>query len=738
MRASVAMGRAVAKRVASTIEEQAHVEDAIRAGRPLDAEDDQHRKEGFIARVLEVDRRTARRIANYEDPKRLHLTPAQQAGAESLQGLTVDFVPIGFLDLARAASRSVARVATRDGQALGTGFKVSPHLFVTNHHVVPDASLLDEIALEFNYEDSPQLGALPISRFGLDPRFYRHDPTADLDFALLLIGDRIDGPGSIDDFGFLPLLSTDDKHVMAQFVNIIQHPRGRPKELVCRENRIVARTTTTLIYGADTLPGSSGSPVFNDNFEVIGIHHWGSPHRARRDSETLRLPTVGNEAIRISAVLAELHVQISQMEVAHRRLVQAALSPSFRHPSLLATMSSRSRTAGERMPESSQGGRRRGAGQRASWIVPIEISVAIPAGMGEEDRSDVTVLRADRGEPRTERPAGAERADKPEPDYSKRKGYKPGFLGVRVPLPKPTNPERLAINGDREGKPDQHELRYHHFSVLVDKTRRIAALTAVNINGAAVVQINRKTNKVTRIEDPDAEGAEGYEPWYLDARIPEEHQSTQDDYDHDELSDFQRGHLVKRTDPMWGSVDSARRGQADTFHFTNCAPQHEEFNPRAARWAGLENWITKVSDDEDLLVSVFTGPILRPNDPRVGELRVPRRYWKVVAWSEEGTLHARAAVADQGPLLRARQEGTSRESFDELPDRLVDVRFVPIGELGEMAGFDFGVLAEHDDYDAGESLSGAEGAARAEAWGGFTTSVPIPEGLAHEDDGVGP
>jgi hypothetical protein len=59
------------------------------------------------------------------------LTPIQRSKAESLQGETVDFVPICFLDLARAASRSVGRVVLPNGQAQGTGFMVSPRLFLT-------------------------------------------------------------------------------------------------------------------------------------------------------------------------------------------------------------------------------------------------------------------------------------------------------------------------------------------------------------------------------------------------------------------------------------------------------------------------------------------------------------------------------------------------------------------------------------------------------------------------------
>ena len=45
-----------------------------------------------------------------------------------------------------------------------------------------------------------------------------------------------------------------------------------------------------------------------------------------------------------------------------------------------------------------------------------------------------------------------------------------------------------------------------------------------------------------------------------------------------------RGHLVRRLDPAWGPL--AKAANDDTFHFTNCTPQHHDFNAGQTLWLG--------------------------------------------------------------------------------------------------------------------------------------------------------
>lgn len=55
-------------------------------------------------------------------------------------------------------------------------------------------------------------------------------------------------------------------------LNIIQHPVGQPKKIAIRNNLATRADSPELRYFTATLGGSSGSPVFNDNWRVVGIH----------------------------------------------------------------------------------------------------------------------------------------------------------------------------------------------------------------------------------------------------------------------------------------------------------------------------------------------------------------------------------------------------------------------------------------------------------------------------------
>ncbi len=82
-------------------------------------------------------------------------------------------------------------------------------------------------------------------------------------------------------------------------MTIVQHPRGEKKQIALRENRIVDVLDSYLHYEADTEPGSSGSPVFDDGWQVIALHH--ASVRAPEDGE---LGGFLNEGIRVSSLRA--------------------------------------------------------------------------------------------------------------------------------------------------------------------------------------------------------------------------------------------------------------------------------------------------------------------------------------------------------------------------------------------------------------------------------------------------
>ena len=101
-------------------------------------------------------------------------------------------------------------------------------------------------------------------------------------------------------------------------------------------------------------------------------------------------------------------------------------------------------------------------------------------------------------------------------NYDNRKGYDSGFLGVKdVPLPRATKPDELATLSD-----GSHVIPYHHFSIVLDKRRRLPVYTACNVDYSP-------TKKEPEPGDYTRKGLSGLGPndmelWFTDPRLPSE------------------------------------------------------------------------------------------------------------------------------------------------------------------------------------------------------------------------
>lgn len=247
--------------------------------------------------------------------------------------------------------------------------------------------------------------------------------------------------------------------------------------------------------------------------------------------------------------------------------------------------------------------------------------------------------------------------------YRDAKGYDCDFLGVRIDLPV-LSPAHLAeavpLNDD-----SGHELKYTHFSVVMNKSRALAFFTAVNIDGRDIRELRR---------DADV--------WYFDPRIERKYQMDPHIYDHPDLD---RGHLVRRLDPVWG--EAANKANEDTFHFTNCSPQHSKLNRKT--WLNLERYILQRADVHDLKVSVFTGPVFRDDDKiYLDRYAIPAEFWKVVAMVKtDGALSATAYLQSQRQLI-AGLRGFVYGQYKTYQVRVADIE--------AFTGLNFGELRDHD------------------------------------------
>ncbi|WP_423919254.1 DNA/RNA non-specific endonuclease [Frigoribacterium sp. 2-23] len=307
-------------------------------------------------------------------------------------------------------------------------------------------------------------------------------------------------------------------------------------------------------------------------------------------------------------------------------------------------------------------------GQPADLPADLGDSPRVPAGLSDADATDADGT-------------AAYDSSLSDPEAQAAAGYDPEFLAVRVPLPG---------SGGREVR----DLPYVHFSVLLDPARRLPALTAVNIDGADPVDLERGDD------------------WHLDERIPESEQAGPEIY---ARNDLDRGHQVRRRDPVWGEPSVASRANLDTFTYTNCAPQAAEFNQSKELWLGLEDQVLTYADAHRLRVSVFTGPVLQPDDAPYRGIRIPRLFYKIVVWAVDRGAALRAAgyVLDQSPQLDGidleAAFAQTHEAGDPPPLGPYRTFQVPIRDIAELTRLELAQLAAVDSLQTVPTVQPPDG-----------------------------
>jgi endonuclease G len=241
-------------------------------------------------------------------------------------------------------------------------------------------------------------------------------------------------------------------------------------------------------------------------------------------------------------------------------------------------------------------------------------------------------------------------------DYADRQGYDAGFLGMPVPLPD-VRDDGDVLRFELDGR-TLRELKYEHFSVVMSKSRKLCRYSAVNLDGALS----------TRKKRPG---------WRRDPRIRADQQIDGGCYG--SAPRFSRGHMTRREDPVWGTDESAARGNSDSMHVTNAVPQMQTFN--AGIWLGLEDYALDHARADRMRISVFTGPVLREDDPFRFGVQIPTTFWKVIAFEHDQT----GALCATGYTL-AQDDFLSDEEFVFGRHRTTQV---PLSVIETLAGVTF-------------------------------------------------
>ncbi len=555
-----------------------------------------------------------------------------------------DLTSINYLERGKRASAAVCRirVPSPGGEWYGTGFLVGPRLLMTNAHVLGNEFEAGQAEAEFSYEHDVD-GVLgdPVQFNLLPHEIFFTDPQADVTFVSIAPVSNKGIP--LERFGWLGLLPLSGKAVDGEYVTIIQHPGGGPKQISIRANQIVKldldipRIENFIHYRTDTEPGSSGSPVFNDQWQVVAIHHKAVP--APRDPAKPDAPVewIGNEGVRISALfqLLEQH----RLNNNHALMVLDRLERSLGF----------------------------------SPMTP-EVSTVAPE-----------LLEADG------KPYKPTRWVKQGTAF----GYDAKFLTQEIILDDIIAPVKAKAAPLLDGS--GVELVYNKFSVVVHAERKFALITAVNINGS-------------KLKHPgDRPGS-----FRQDARIASEFQPDGEFYEVKKGTDkvnFSRGHLVRRFDPAWGETpQEAKDGDADSFHYTNAAPQYQTYNN--VDWGDLEDYVLNQTQMTERKVTVFQGPIYRPDDPPYGKDRkggpwkIPLSFWKIaVVQKTPTTISAAAFIVGQTQYVDALYEAKVFKAlapyrFEELRTRKIQTTIATIEKETQLNFEGIRAFDAHDSLEA--------------------------------------
>ena len=198
-------------------------------------------------------------------------------------------------------------VPVPEGIAHGTGFLIAPSVILTNYHVIKPIldkkAKAENVTVQFDYkivsgkelegkivklaEPDWLIDSSPYALADLTTNTTLTPTEEELDYAFLrlaeAVGDEPIGPTndpSAEMRGYIDLskAAAADPQPPSAIV-IIQHPKGAPLKMALEMDALIGPNSNNmrLKYSTNTEGGSSGSPVFDVNWQLIALHHSGDP-----------------------------------------------------------------------------------------------------------------------------------------------------------------------------------------------------------------------------------------------------------------------------------------------------------------------------------------------------------------------------------------------------------------------------------------------------------------------------
>ncbi|MGH1364664.1 MAG: DNA/RNA non-specific endonuclease [Calditrichia bacterium] len=559
---------------------------------------------------------------------------------------TSNLLSVNYLTRGIRAAAAVCRIYVPGGNWCGTGFLVGPRLLMTNNHVLNSKDVAAQCEVSFSYEHDADGVLMSPIQFNLTPHeiFYT-DVTTDVTF--VAVAPFSDSSVPIERFGYLPLIPLSGKGIQGEFVTIIQHPGGGPKQMALRNSKIIVLENLSspnlsnryIHYTTDTEPGSSGAPVLNDQWQVVAIHHKtvANPSKSNtggNSNSSNNNKWLANQGIWVSAIYERLEFK------------------RFSDSDAAATLARLSRAIG---------------------LPPMTVTSSHSPNFAEREGKAL-----------------------PKNHWNDSKfGYDPEFLPVNLKLDKILSQRQNEAAKLKES--NDIILNYLHFSSVIDKNRKCPMLTAVNIHGAKLkhpCDTSNSWRRDIRLDDIFQPG----DNFYMKK------------LGNDPVS-FDRGHLVRRLNPCWGdTLQEVRLAEKHTFHFTNAAPQVHRYNDIEwgdledyilSRTQTLEKKVTVYSGP------IFKGQDPQYGSSRKnGPWKIPITFWKIaVIEKSENNISVAAFMIGQIEYLKTLYEarvfkGLKPYTTDELKTRKIQTT---VEAVESETGFNFSVLRDYDALNGLES-----------------------------------
>ncbi|TLF66853.1 serine protease [Nocardia asteroides NBRC 15531] len=241
---------------------------------------------GIVGGPEDIEARADRLLASGAVPASAVIQLAASEVASTVPALerivaASDNTSAAWVSRAARAAQCVARISDqRMGREapIGTGILITRRLLLTNRHVLPDKDTARDVVVEFDAEVGADGVPKPARRFRLNPDSFMVEDIH-LDISLVLLHPDNEGQFPGDRFGRQLLVPIHGSVLVGENLNLVGHPDGRLKELWTRGNRLVLVLDQFVHYFSDQGVANSGSPIFNDQWEMVALHHAGVPKR---------------------------------------------------------------------------------------------------------------------------------------------------------------------------------------------------------------------------------------------------------------------------------------------------------------------------------------------------------------------------------------------------------------------------------------------------------------------------